>query len=163
MDFCGASARCRMVCARMEAVLAKLIRSREAGEILDATPRSVRALVHRGVLATAGRDEQGWLFDPAVVEELAASGVFKPNHGGRREHPEAAVEAALQALAQAGEPMDAVDLGLAIERDPGNVRKYLTVLRARGFVTRVSGGADHTVTPSGTAHLAAQNSTAIAS
>ncbi len=126
-----------------------MMRSREVAAYLGCLPDSVRNLVHRGLLVPADRDAQGLLFDPAQVAAFAASGVYRPTPRRRDGVLQDLVWETLAALRRADEPLTAAELAVALDRDPGNVRKYLAVLRAKGLVERIGDTAEHVVTAAG--------------
>ena len=103
----------------------------------------------------AGRDGTRWMIPAESVREFARHWDPDPRAGAgtRRASHEgpAAIWDTLAALVELG-PSQTWELATALDRHTGNVRKYLLILRRRGFVTTSSTGV-YTITPAGRQHL----------
>ncbi len=121
----------------------------QAARRLGVTRRQVGVLIASERLE-AHRFGPHWYIHHDVLEAFAAA--YTPTHNKRRPSAQGrTVRDALEVLGEVGECSTA-ELAEALDRHEGNVRKYLIILRRRGFAERI--GDSHRITPAGRAHLA---------
>lgn len=132
----------------------------QVSQVLGLSPSRVRHYIAQGMLV-AEREGPSWRVKRQDLARFMTSWQPGIGAGSRRadEGPEA-IWATLQALVEAGEAT-AAQLGVAVGRHEGNVRKYLGFLRCRGFVTTRSGA--YAATAAGRAHVAESKELAQAS
>lgn len=124
----------------------------EAAEILGISAGRVRVYIGEGRLP-AHRDGPAWRVNRRDVEEFSRTGVlFKDGRGPRPSEAPSATWETLEVLAEL-EVASVNELALAVNRHPGNVRKYLIILRHRGFAEGLATG-DYEITDAGRDHLA---------
>jgi len=111
----------------------------EVAAILGVTRAAVNFMVHDGRLP-ASRDGARWIVEEADLEKFRAA-YSRPTSAGRRLGPRGGephmADVVLELLRDWGEAR-VDELSTVVGRDPGNVRKYLAVLRARGLAKKAS-------------------------
>lgn len=124
----------------------------EAADLLGISAGRVRVFISEGRLP-AHRCGPAWRVRRRDVEEFSRTGVlFKDGRGPRPSEAPSATWETLEVLAELG-VASANELALAVNRHPGNVRKYLIILRHRGFAEGLANG-DYEITDAGRDHLA---------
>lgn len=105
----------------------------EAAVLIGLSPSRVRDLISQGRLP-AHREGPTWRVRRCDAEAYRDAGpIFKDGRGSHTTTGPAAVWETLEVLAEMDEATSS-ELALAVDRHPGNVRKYLIILRHRGFV-----------------------------
>lgn len=130
---------------------ADFVSTTEAARRLRVSRRQVGALIASERLG-AHRFGPHWYIHLDVLEAFAAT--YKPMQYPRRSGSQGrTVWEALEVLSELGE-CSTSELAEALDRHEGNVRKYLIILRHRGFAERV--GDLHRITAAGRAHLSGE-------
>jgi len=111
----------------------------EVAEVLGVTRSAVNLMVHDGRL-DATRFGPRWYVCDDVLESFRSSYTPAPSAGrklGRRNGGPDMTESVLELLSEWGEAR-VDEISEVVERDPGNVRKYLAILTQRGLATKTS-------------------------
>ncbi len=111
----------------------------EVAEVLGVTRSAVNLMVHDGRL-DATRFGPRWYVCDDVLESFRSSYTPAPSAGrklGRRNGGPDMTESVLELLSDWGEAR-VDEISEVVERDPGNVRKYLAILTQRGLATKTS-------------------------
>jgi hypothetical protein len=126
-----------------------LLTTGAAASIIGVTDRAVRGFIESGQLV-GEREGAHWYLRRDLVEAFAASRIGQRKRT-RRACP--APRTAWDALEVVNElhECNAGELAEALDRHEGNARKYLVILRRRGFVESINGV--HRITPAGRDHL----------
>jgi excisionase family DNA binding protein len=111
----------------------------EVAEVLGVTRSAVNLMVHDGRL-NATRFGPRWYVCDDELQSFHASYTPAPSAGrklGRRNGEPDMAESVLELLSDWGEAR-VDEISEVVQRDPGNVRKYLAILRQRGLATKTS-------------------------
>jgi hypothetical protein len=111
----------------------------EVAQVLGVTRSAVNLMVHDGRLA-ASRHGPGWYVCIDVLERFCETYEPAPSAGrklGRRGGGPDMVETVHELLCDWGEAR-VDELSEVVQRDPGNVRKYLAILHQRGLARRTT-------------------------
>ena len=128
----------------------ELLTTTEAARVLGVTRANVGYLI-RAERLPAVRVGSRLYLPRAIVQTFSATYVPHVSSGRRSAGSPQTVWDALQVIAEVGECTTA-ELGVALDRHEGNARKYVLILRRRGFVESTPTG--HRITTAGRAHLA---------
>ena len=112
---------------------------REVAGVLGVTRSAVNLMVHDGRLP-ATRFGPSWYVCDNELETFRETYQPAPSAGrklGRRDGAPDLTESVLKLLEDWGEAR-VDELSEVVQRDPGNVRKYLSILRERGLATKTS-------------------------
>ena len=111
----------------------------QVAEVLGVTRSAVNLMVHDGRL-NATRFGPRWYVCDETLESFRATYTPAPSAGrklGRRGGDPDMTESVLALLSDWGEAR-VDEISEVVQRDPGNVRKYLAILRERGLATKTS-------------------------
>lgn len=111
----------------------------EVAGVLGVTRSAVNLMVHDGRLS-ATRFGPSWYVCDDELESFRATYQPAPSAGrklGRRKGAPDMAESVLELLSDWGEAR-VDELSEVVQRDPGNVRKYLAILKERGLATKTS-------------------------
>jgi hypothetical protein len=116
----------------LEQVPSEQLTTREAAALIGRSPAAVKAALNRGVLPGI-RLLDGWRITRADLFTWHTGTRPSPRPSSRRwEH-------AANLLAEFGS-LSVDELGLLLDRHPGNARKYLAILKAEGRAERLPDG-----------------------
>lgn len=111
----------------------------QVAEVLGVTRSAVNLMVRDGRLS-ATRFGPRWYVCDKALESFRAAYTPAPSAGrklGRRSGDQDMAESVLELLSDWGEAR-VDEISEVVQRDPGNVRKYLAILRARGLAAKTS-------------------------
>ncbi len=111
----------------------------EVADVLGITRSAVNLMVRDGRLE-ATRYGPRWYVCDEVLESFRSTYTPAPSAGrklGRRSGDPDMTESVLELLADWGEAR-VDEISEVVQRDPGNVRKYLAILRERGLVAKTT-------------------------
>lgn len=111
----------------------------EVAHVLGITRSAVNLMVHDGRLE-ASRFGPRWYVCDHTLESFRSTYRPAPSAGrklGRRSGGPDITESVLELLSDWGEAR-VDEISVVVQRDPGNVRKYLAILMQRGLATKTS-------------------------